>query len=341
MEGIDVFGFEVTDEVRARQRVEALAEQLRESEERLRRVVEASGAGLWEMDVTTGHITTEGHVLSLMGLPPSTPFSYEVALASIHAEDRGLVAGTVSAAIAGEQEGRYFMVFRTIGRGDAPEQWVESRGNRRLGAHGKAVSLAGVMVDITARKEAEAILAQQSRNNALVAQTGLALSLGITARGMLQGCVEALVDHLGAAFAGVWLLPPQQNRLELHASTGLYTHLDGSHGRVPVGRGRIGRIAETQQPHLTNGVLDEPRGEDLEWARREGMVAFAGYPLIGGRQAGGRGGALRPAAARPGHARHPRAGGPQHRAGRRAAAGRERAEDARGIRAAAHRHREP
>ena len=61
---------------------------------------------------------------------------------------------------------------------------------------------------------------------------------------------------------------------------GLYTHLDGPHGRVPVGRFKIGTIARERRPHLTNSVVGDPRVPDQDWARREGMVAFAGYPLI-------------------------------------------------------------
>src|SRR5262249_12142811 len=37
--------------------------------------------------------------------------------------------------------------------------------------------------------------------------------------------------------------------------------------------------AQERKPHLTNQVLGDPR-VDQDWARREGMVAFAGYPLV-------------------------------------------------------------
>src|SRR3954447_19355019 len=89
-----------------------------------------------------------------------------------------------------------------------------------------------------------------------------------------------MVTHLGAAFARVWTLDKEEDALELWASAGMYTHTDGSHGRVPVGSFKIGLIAQERQPHLTNNVLDDPRVHDKEWARRVGMVAFAGYPLI-------------------------------------------------------------
>src|SRR6185369_12011502 len=66
----------------------------------------------------------------------------------------------------------------------------------------------------------------------------------------------------------------------LKASAGMYAHLDGAHGRVPVGQFKIGLIAAERKPHLTNSVVGDPRVGDQEWARREGMVAFAGYPLL-------------------------------------------------------------
>jgi signal transduction histidine kinase/ActR/RegA family two-component response regulator len=68
--------------------------------------------------------------------------------------------------------------------------------------------------------------------------------------------------------------------LELQASGGMYTHTDGPDSRVPVGALKIGLIASERRPHVTNSVIGDPRVEDQEWARREGMVAFAGYPLM-------------------------------------------------------------
>ena len=99
-------------------------------------------------------------------------------------------------------------------------------------------------------------------------------------RTMLQSCTEAVVDHLDAAFARIWTLDPSQNILELQASAGQYTHIDGDHSQVPVGKFKIGLIAQERLPHLTNDVVNDPRVGNKEWAKRERMVSFAGYPLI-------------------------------------------------------------
>ena len=138
--------------------------------------------------------------------------------------------------------------------------------------------------DISARKGAEAELARNAQLAAMRAQVGLSLNRSDDTREMLQACAQALVDHLNATFARVWTLSELGNVLELQASAGLYTHLNGPHGRVPVGKFKIGLIAQERRPHLTNAVVGDPRVGDQEWARREGLVSFAGYPLLVGGQ---------------------------------------------------------
>ncbi len=101
-----------------------------------------------------------------------------------------------------------------------------------------------------------------------------------TLRVILQLCAEAMVQYLDAAFARIWTYNPDDYVLELQASAGMYTHLNGGHARVPVGQFKIGLIASERKPHLTNSAIGDPRVNDQEWAKREGMVSFAGYPLI-------------------------------------------------------------
>ena len=123
-------------------------------------------------------------------------------------------------------------------------------------------------------------LDEQSQLLSLAAFIGRVLTTEVTLGDMLHGCAQGLVTHLGAAFARIWMFNPADDMLELHASAGMYTHLDGPHGRVPLGKFKIGMIALDRVPHLTNSVVDDPRVSDQEWARREGIVSFAGYPLV-------------------------------------------------------------
>jgi PAS domain S-box-containing protein len=134
--------------------------------------------------------------------------------------------------------------------------------------------------DITERRRATEALFERTRLAELNADVGLALTGSDSLDDMLRRCTEAIVQHLDAAFARIWTLNSKEGVLELQASAGMYTHLDGPHGRVPIGEFKIGRIAQERQPHLTNEVIGDPLVSDQEWAKREEMVAFAGYPLI-------------------------------------------------------------
>lgn len=139
----------------------------------------------------------------------------------------------------------------------------------------------GIARDISERKRLQDRQARLARHAVLHAEVSAAVSESEkSTRDMLQICAVALVRHLDAAFARIWLLNNDQQVLELAASAGLYTHLNGAHARIPVGSFKIGFIASVQKPHLTNNVQTDERVSDKEWARREGMISFAGYPLL-------------------------------------------------------------
>ena len=134
--------------------------------------------------------------------------------------------------------------------------------------------------EIKERKKAEEGLAERIRLEGLRGEVGVALAKGDTLRTLLQPCAEALIEHLGAAFARIWAHNEAEKMLELQASAGIYTSIDGSHSRVAVGESKVGIIAQERQPLITNAVISDPNIVDHDWAKKTGMVAFAGYPLI-------------------------------------------------------------
>jgi PAS domain S-box-containing protein len=174
---------------------------------------------------------------------------------------------------------------------DAVGRFQTSNATRVTGADHLSKELAGladswnVLADKLEREEMERRQAEEAlKERALLAvmeaEVGTALTRGGTLAEMLRLCSEAIVRQLDAAFARIWTLNEPEKMLELQASAGLYTHLNGPHGRVPVGKFKIGLIAEEREAHLTNQVVGDPRVGDQDWAKREGMIAFAGYPLL-------------------------------------------------------------
>ncbi len=150
--------------------------------------------------------------------------------------------------------------------------------------NGAIIGSSAIERDVTDRKQAETAEAEHNRVLALRGDVSSALAADQTLRAALQQCTEALVQHLDVAFARIWTLNEPSDTLELQASAGLYTHLDGPHSRIKMGEYKIGRIARNRQPHLTNDVPNDPNISSPDWAQREAMVAFAGYPLLIGNR---------------------------------------------------------
>ena len=139
--------------------------------------------------------------------------------------------------------------------------------------------------DRTAALEQEVRTRQQAENDArslasLTSAVGLALTRGTELQTMLQQCAEAMVQHLDGGLARIWTLNEPDRMLELQASAGTHTQLDGPQARVPVGVLEVGTIARERVPRLTPADQVDPHLDDAGWARREGIVAFAGYPLL-------------------------------------------------------------
>ena len=186
------------------------------------------------------------------------------------------VLPAIRAGIAGE-DGAYEGFYRATT--SPAEIWISMRTAPLFDNKGAIKGGVGLVEDITYRKLTEKALEERINLAMFMADIGTSLTQKGNLQDILLRCAEAMVQHLNAAFARIWTLNKEDNMLELQASAGMYTHIDGGHSRVPVGKFKIGLIAEERKPHLTNSVIGDPRVGEQEWAKREGMVAFAGYPL--------------------------------------------------------------
>lgn len=134
--------------------------------------------------------------------------------------------------------------------------------------------------EIAKRRVVEIHLRRERDNATFGRDVGIALVNAQHLDEALARCTDLMVERLNATFARIWLANEEKTELKLVASSGLYTHLDGDHSRIRFGEFKIGRIAQSQQPHVTNQVIGDSQVHDQAWARREGMVSFVGYPLV-------------------------------------------------------------
>lgn len=134
--------------------------------------------------------------------------------------------------------------------------------------------------ELSERVKAQATLQERGRLLRMSADIAEAMNLALPLQAVLQLCAGHITRNLDIAFVRIWTSGAEAGVLELKASAGIYTRLDGQHSRKIVGELKIGIIAREQRPILTNAVIGDPAITDQEWARREGMVAFAGHPLV-------------------------------------------------------------
>ena len=96
----------------------------------------------------------------------------------------------------------------------------------------------------------------------------------------LQFIVESVVKYFDAKFARIWLIDREKKYLTLKFSAGKYKNIHGEFSKVPLDSNKIGPIVRTKKPAISNDVINDPRIRHHEWAKKEKLKSFAGYPLV-------------------------------------------------------------
>lgn len=186
-------------------------------------------------------------------------------------------------------------VERIMGAGGS-YRWLSTTKVPITDERGRVTGIVGVSRDITDRVQAEKRVAGLNRLKEDLLTPG-----GLNEK--LKRVTDGVVEIFGADFARIWIIRPgdrcdagcihaevaegsracrhREQCLHLMAGSGRYTHIDGQiHQRVPLGWYKIGRIAAGDSPKLiTNHVTTDPEVYDRDWARKLGLVSFAGYRL--------------------------------------------------------------
>ncbi len=119
--------------------------------------INASGIGVWKMDIRTNTVVWDERCRELYGLAKGNNIPYEVAIRHIHPEDAERVKTAVAATLSGATNGHYDERYRTIGADDGQLRWVHFKGQIHTDAAGEPDYLVGTAQDIT-----EMMLAQET-----------------------------------------------------------------------------------------------------------------------------------------------------------------------------------
>ncbi len=129
---------------------------LRESEERLRHALDASGMGTWTYVVAEDQVTWDDTTSALFGIPPEeAPKNIEEYLSKIHPDDRQQTARTVQRSM---ERGKYEDLEHRVLLPTGEVRHLLAKGAILLDEDGNTVGVRGGVFDITTRKELESQL---------------------------------------------------------------------------------------------------------------------------------------------------------------------------------------
>ena len=138
---------------------------LRENEERLNIVIEASGLGTWELDMATDTIICSERYTDIFGYPKGTLLTYAQISRQIHPDD---LAQRNEAFREGLKNGMIHYEVRIISQ-DNTVKWIEKRGKVFYDEAGEPKKLIGTLRDISAEKNYQEKLREREKKFRLLA----------------------------------------------------------------------------------------------------------------------------------------------------------------------------
>jgi PAS domain S-box-containing protein len=142
---------------------------LRESEQRLRLALEASGMGTWDADIRTTRVMHSPRSAEICGVAPALfENTWDERIARIHPDDRAAVRAAVDRAAS--TGGRYDATYRLL-MPSGEYRWVSAQAVIVKGPDGSPVRSIGVVADVTERTAAQEALRQSEERFREIAQT--------------------------------------------------------------------------------------------------------------------------------------------------------------------------
>jgi PAS domain S-box-containing protein len=142
-------GLELSNEVLS---AAHLSQRLSESEQRMSLAAEAANLGMWVWDSVRDEVWITETGRALFGFAPGQRLNYEAFVQRVHPEDRTGRDAALRQTL--DTQAPYTLEYRVV-LPDGTQRWIASRGRRMDTKEGRAIRLLGVLIDITAQKQAE------------------------------------------------------------------------------------------------------------------------------------------------------------------------------------------
>jgi PAS domain S-box-containing protein len=217
---------------------------LRESESRIEFSLDAAGIGRLDLDLKTGIANRSPRHDEIFGYNElQSEWTYSRTLHHVIEEDRAEFDERVKASV---QTGNPLDVESRILASDHSIRWISTRGRIQRDESGNAVSMLGIVTDVTDSKLAEQRLRTQLQRLGLLDQITRAIGDRQDLRSIFQVVVRTLEDNLPIDFGCVFLHEPDAHALTIACvgSRGGETGADlvwAPEARIPVDENALSR----------------------------------------------------------------------------------------------------
>ena len=251
--------FDVTERKHAEQ-------ALRASEEGLRLALSASHAGAWQWEIATNVLRWSRENCELHGVDPHdpqpTPQRWEQL---VHPEDFARVQAAICAALEGRDE-EVRAEYRVV-HPDGEVRWLLGIGRLQRSADGTPVSLSGINVDITGRREAElareqlerALREKEAFQNAILSSASVCL-IAVDTQGRILSfnrTAERLLGYRAEEVVG------RLSPLALHLPSELAA-------RAEALEQELGRPVDPREVFMTRVLKDGAEAGEWTYVRKDG-----------------------------------------------------------------------
>lgn len=262
-----IWNYRMAREVRTRKQAEA---ELQQSETKIRSLLESAPDGMVVAD-EEGKITIVNHAALVM-------FGYE---------REELEGQHIEILLPEDKRGSHIGFRQMYNTNPETRQMGDSIDLHAMRKDGSIfpVEISLSPVDVQGGMLVSAVVRDVTERNRrqnlsiLSAKVAEALSNCETIEEMLQACADTILRYTDSALVRLWNYDEENRMLLLYGSAGMYTHKDGPHSQIPLGRKKVGYIAESRLTLANNDIQNDALIDDKQWAKDNNLVGFIGFPL--------------------------------------------------------------
>ena len=202
---------------------------MQESERQLRLTTEMAGIATWNYDFQSDQMVRTRNHDQLYGLAWQDRWNRDTFLQATHPDDRARSSDSIGASVAAGGSDNYSFDFRAVWP-DGSVHWLWAQGQvTERDAAGRGMLVHGVLLDVTARKDAEAKILRQTQLYDALSQCNEAIVRCASEHDLFAEICRVAVETGGMKLAWIGLIDPDTRLLRPVASAGEHAN-DYLHG---------------------------------------------------------------------------------------------------------------